>query len=305
MGQVRRHAIRCLIAGFALSATIGAALGQVIVQDAQNKTFSIARPAQRIISIAPHVTELVYAAGAGSKLIAAVDYSDYPPEAAKLPRVGSAFGVNVEAVLKLKPDLVIAWQIEGNKAQLAQLRALGIPVLLNEPTSFESIAQSIEDIGKLTGTAAIAQAEATRMRARVAQLTRDYRGKSPLKVFYQITEKPLLTINGKHFISDAIALCGGVNVFAHSPALVPEVSAEGVLAVRPDVLIGAAEAQPGKPLDTSWIRYWKTTLPDYAPIKANRFITLEASRMHRHTPRALEETAAMCEKLDLVRRGSR
>jgi iron complex transport system substrate-binding protein len=295
---------RCIAFALSLLGLIGAAIAQsapITVTDSEGKPFTLAAPAKRIVAIAPHITELVFAAGAGHRLVATVDYGDYPPEAKKLPRVGSAFGVNVEAVAALKPDLVVAWQIEANKANLAQIRSLGIPVLLNEPRSFEGIADSIADLGKLAGTQATAQAAAQRMHAQVRALRTRYASAKPIKVFYQLTDKPLLTINQKHFISDAMALCGAVNVFASAVPLVPEVGFEGVLAAQPEVLVAASTAPTHSPERSAWQTVWQRKLPSFAPVQAKRFVTLTADRMHRHTPRALEETGVLCEALDKFR----
>jgi iron complex transport system substrate-binding protein len=297
-------AAHCVAITLSLLGLISPAIAQsapITVIDSEGKPFTLAAPAKRIVAIAPHITELVFAAGAGHRLVATVDYGDYPPEAKKLPRVGSAFGVNVEAVAALKPDLVVAWQIEANKANLAQIRSLGIPVLLNEPRSFEGIADSIADLGKLAGTQATAQSAAQRMHAQVRALRQRYASAKPIKVFYQLTDKPLLTINQKHFISDAMALCGAVNVFASAVPLVPEVGFEGVLAAQPEVLVAASTAPANSPERSAWQTVWQRKLPSFAPVQAKRFVTLTADRMHRHTPRALEETGVLCEALDQFR----
>jgi iron complex transport system substrate-binding protein len=184
---------------------------------------------------------------------------------------------------------------------LAQIRSLGIPVLLNEPRSFEGIADSIADLGKLAGTQATAQAAAQGMHAQVRALRQRYASATPIKVFYQLTDKPLLTINQKHFISDAMALCGAVNVFASAVPLVPEVGFEGVLAAQPEVLVAASTAPTLSPERNAWQTVWQRKLPSFAPVQAKRFVTLTADRMHRHTPRALEETGVLCEALDQFR----
>src|SRR5688572_17722036 len=167
--------------------------------DSEGRRVALERPAQRIVSLAPHVTEQLFAAGAGAKLVAVSEYSDYPEEAKRLPRVASSGGVDLERLLALKPDLVVAWRLEATAAALARLEALGLPVFYSEPRRLAQIPDSIEALGELAGTGATARPLAERLRRELARLGADYRSRRPVSVFYQISERPLMTLGGRQF----------------------------------------------------------------------------------------------------------
>ncbi|WP_442771033.1 helical backbone metal receptor, partial [Zoogloea ramigera] len=153
----------------------GAAVGAPVdIVDDQGQALRLAQPARRIVSLAPHITELLYAAGAGERVVGAVQYSDYPEAAKKLPRVGGYSAVDMEQVIALKPDLVVAWQSGNRNAHLDQLRALGIPVFINEPRRIDDVAKSLAQFGRLAGTDAAGEAAAKAFRARHAALVAKY-----------------------------------------------------------------------------------------------------------------------------------
>ncbi|MBS0553416.1 MAG: cobalamin-binding protein, partial [Proteobacteria bacterium] len=231
--MTRRPRVRALLALLtALPATFAHAA--VDLTDDAGHQLHLERPAQRIVSLAPHVTELLFAAGAGSKVVGVVQHSDYPPEATRLPQVGSHTRVDLEAVAALKPDLVIAWKSGNRDTQLDRFSALGIPVYVNEPRSLEAVAQSLEQFGRLAATEAAANAAAAGFRQRQSALAARYRERPPVRLFYQIWNAPLMTINDEQVISDAIRLCGGVNVFGGLKQLAPRISTEAVLAANPE-----------------------------------------------------------------------
>jgi iron complex transport system substrate-binding protein len=240
--------------------------------------------ASRIVSLAPHLTELVYAAGAGSRMVGAVDYSDFPPAARELPRVGSDAHINIESVLALQPDLIVAWPNPGSVRAIDRLAELGLPVFRSEPRELEDIATTLERLGTLAGTQAEAQRAARAFRARKAELEKRYSGRPKLRVFYQVWDRPLLTVNGDHVISKVIALCGGENVFAALPLIAPEVDAEAVLRANPDVVL---TSRPG------------TEPPKWLP--NSRFFVVPADLIQRHTPRLLEGAERVCRALEEAR----
>ena len=240
--------------------------------------------ASRIVSLAPHLTELVYAAGAGSRMVGAVEYSDFPPAARELPRVGSDAQINIESVLALRPDLIVAWPNPGSVRAIDRLAELGIPVFRSEPRELEDIATTIERLGALAGTQAEAERAARAFRVRKAELEKRYSGRPKLRVFYQVWDRPLLTVNGDHVISKVIALCGGQNVFATLPLIAPEVDTEAVLRANPDVVLTSkAGAEPPKWLPRS------------------RFFVVPADLIQRHTPRLLEGAELVCRALEEAR----
>ncbi|MEN3811494.1 cobalamin-binding protein, partial [Chromobacterium piscinae] len=194
------------------------------VEDGAGKTVALERPAARIVSLVPHATELLFAAGAGGKVVATVDYSDHPEAAKKLPRVGGFTGFSLEAVLRQKPDLVVAWQDGGTPRELDRLRRMGVPVFISHPLQPDDVAQEIVKLGKLAGTDAAASQAAAAYRQRLAALRQRYGGRAPVRVFYQLSQTPIFTVSGKSYIDALIRVCGGVNVFADLPLPAPQVS---------------------------------------------------------------------------------
>lgn len=258
--------------------------------DSDGRRVSLATPAQRIISLAPHVTEQLFAAGAGAKLVAASEYSDYPEEAKRLPRVASSGSVNLEMVLALKPDLVVAWRLEATAATLARLEAL-VPVFYSEPRRLAQIPNTIEALGELAGTGATARPLAQSLRKELARLDAAYRARRPVSVFYQISERPLMTLGGGHFVSDAITLCGGRNIFADAAVMAPVVNVESVLAADPEAILAA---------NTDWHAYWRR-FAGLRAVQANNLFAVSSNEMHRHGPRAIEATALLCRQIDAAR----
>src|SRR5258705_8147812 len=210
------------------------ACATVSVTDDTGATVTLPALAQRVISLAPHVTEMLYAAGGGAKLIGAVTYSDYPPEAKQIPRVGDNKALDLERIVALKPDLIVVWRHGNAQRQLDRLRDLHIPLYFNEPHHLDDIAVTLTKLGTLLGTSPTADAAANAYRNDIAQLRARYAARPPVSVFYQVWDDPLMTLNGAHMISDVIALCGGRNVFAKLEPLVPTVSTEAVLAANPE-----------------------------------------------------------------------
>ena len=212
----------------------------ITVTDDTGATVTLAAPAQRVISLAPHVTELLYAAGGGAKMVGAVSYSDYPPEAKQLPRVGDNKALDLERIVALKPDLIVVWRHGNAQRQLDRLRELHVPLFFSEPHHLDDVAVSLTKLGQLLGTSPTADAAAAAYRPDIARLRTQYANRPPVSVFYQVWDQPLMTLNGEHMVSDVIALCGGRNVFAKLEPLVPTVSTEAVLAANPEAIVTAA-----------------------------------------------------------------
>lgn len=287
--------MRLIVALLLLAA--GNAGATVSAVDSDGRRVSLAGPAARIVSLAPHVTEQLFAAGAGAKLVGASEYSDYPEEAKRLPRVASSGAVNLEMVLALKPDLVVAWRLEATAGALARLESLGVPVFYSEPRRLQQIAGMIEALGELAGTGATARPLAASLRQELARLDAAYRSRRPVTVFYQIADRPLMTLGGQHFVSDAIALCGGRNIFADSSLMAPIVNVESVVAADPEAIM---TARPD-PADTGWQAYWRK-FPGLRAVQAGNLFTVPTNEMHRHGPRAVAATGLLCERIDEARR---
>ncbi len=286
--------LACLLAILACHAH--ADIADIVVTDDTGVTLRLKAPAQRIVSLAPHVTETLFAAGAGEKIVGAVDYSDYPEAAKKVPRVGGYSRLDLEAVAALRPDLAVGWASGNSPAHIDKLRALGIPVYLAQPERIDDVAKSLERYGELAGTPAAARAAAARFRQTLAELRAKYATRPKVRVFYQIWKQPLMTVGGGQVISDVIRVCGGENVFADLKPLAPKVSVEAVLAADPEAIVasGMGEARP------EWLDDWRqwTSL---AAVKRDNLFFLPPDLIQRHTPRLVEGAARLCAQLETAR----
>ena len=263
----------------ALLLLCGNAFGQIEVVDDYGNRIGLPSPAKRIVSLAPHLTELLYAAGAGSKVVGAVEFSDFPPEAKTLPRVGNDALIDLEAVLALRPDLVIAWPNPGTIRAVNRLAELKLPVFRSEPRELEDIAGTLSRLGVLSGTELQADRAAAAFRARAAELEKRYSRRPTVRVFYEVWDRPLITVNGDHVISKVIRLCGGENVFAGLPGIAPQIDREAVLRANPAVIVGS---------DAISLDDWKAY-----PV-TRQLHRLPAALIERHTPRILEGAKRLC-----------
>ena len=268
----------------------------VSVTDDAGRIIKINEPAQRIISLAPNITESLFAAGAGNKIVGAVSYSDYPEAAKKIPRVGGYPKLDLEKIVSLKPDLIIAWASGNNTNQIDKLKSLGLTIFMSEPRYPEDIAKTIRRFGKLAGTNDIASKSYTDFMQHYESLKKRYSNKEKVKVFYQIWNKPLMTINGNHLISDIITLCGGENVFAELKTVTPRISLESVIAANSEVIVsgGMGKVRP------DWLDDWKawTELP---AVKNKQLYYVDPSLMQRVGPRILKGADKLCEIFDKAR----
>lgn len=270
----------------------------IAVTDDAGRQVVVPVPARRIVSLAPHITELLFAAGAGAAVIGVSEYSDYPDQARDLPRVGGGGGLDLERILALQPDLVVAWQ-SGNPAfQVQRLRDLGLTVFVSEPRDLDAIARTLERLARLAGTLPAAQAAIGAYERRLAGLRSAFQGRSPVTVFYQIWDHPLMTVSGTHLASDVLRLCGGRNVFDDLPALAPSIGIEAVLQRDPKVIVVAAGPGEADHLLAPW-RHW----PQLAAVRGNHLHAIERELLVRHTPRILDGAEQLCRLLDQVRAG--
>ncbi|HEY2864298.1 MAG TPA: cobalamin-binding protein [Casimicrobiaceae bacterium] len=287
------RAVLALGLAFALAAESSAAPLTVI--DGTGEAVTLPAPARRIVSLAPSATELLFAAGAGNRVVAVTDPADFPLEAAQRPRVGDARSLDLERIVASSPDLAVAWPYVA-PVQIERLRALGIPVYRTDPHTPEAIALDIERLGMLAGTATAANATALRFRSRLAALRQREEGARAIRVFYEIWDQPLYTIGGTHLISAAIHLCGGQNVFAGLVLPAPSVSVEAVLAARPAVIIAGTDGA----VRPAWLDAWRrwTDLP--AVMRDNLFV-VDANLLHRAGPRFVDGAEALCAVIDRAR----
>jgi len=264
--------------------------------DDTGKELCLSAPAQRVITLSPGATELMFAAGAGDKVMAVVNYSDYPPAALELPLIGSHTRVDMEALMALDPDLVVTWVTGNPPAQVELLDELGVPTFAIEPRTFAGVSSVIERLATLAGTELEGYAEAERFRVGIAALTQQYAGVEPIPVFYQVWEKPLMTVNNEHLIGKVLKLCGGVNVFGDMQRLIPRISAEVVLQADPDaILTGSVDGVSDDQLD-EWKKYAGLTA-----VEKNNLFFVPASPISRPTPRLLDAIQTVCGKLESAR----
>ncbi|KMN82518.1 ABC transporter substrate-binding protein [Chromobacterium sp. LK11] len=263
----------------------------VSVQDGSGRTITLAQPAQRILTLVPHATEMLYAIGAGDKLVATVEHSDHPDAAKRLPRVGSFTGFSLEEVMRQRPDLVVAWRDGGAPRELERLRGLGIPVYLSHPLQPDDVAKEMLALGRLTGADAGAGKAAASYRQRLADLRRRYGARVPVRVFYQVSQTPIFTISDQSFMGPLIRLCGGVNVFGELKQPAAQVSAATVVTARPQAILAGDEAS---------LRMWRRwqALPAVAK---DALFALPGDAMVVPGPRLADGAAALCLALDTAR----
>ncbi|KMQ84272.1 cobalamin-binding protein [Lasius niger] len=267
----------------------------VAAVDAAGQRIQLLVPAQRIISLSPNATELLFAAGAGGKLVGVGRYSDYPAAAKQLPVVGDAFMLDVERILSLSPDLIVAWPGSKADAVLAPLRELGMPIYFSNPQRLADIPKELADLGRLAGTGAAAQRAIVAYRQQLAALRATYAGRAPFKVFYQIWARPLMTIGDQQLLDEALGLCGGVNIFAGLPEAAAVVSEEAVAGADPDVIMVVGHDGPAQL--ASWRR-----LPALRAVRTGRLLALDAPGLSRQAPRSLAGVDMLCRRLDALRR---
>lgn len=279
-----------------LAFVAGSAAAAVSVKDDGGNTVTLGKPAQRIISLAPHATELIFAAGGGDRIVGTVGYSDYPAEALKIPRVGSHQQIDVERIIALKPDLLVVWLHGNSERQLEHVRKLGIPFFFSEPKKLADIPTSIERLGILMGTEQQANKVAAAERVELARLAAQYRNRPTVRMFYQVWGKPVYTLNGGNIMSDVIRLCGGENIFANLSIPAPVVTTEAVLLENPEVMMtGDRQAEKSGGLEI-WKQY-----KNILAVKNDNMFSVDADLVNRAGPRLIEGAAMVCEKLELAR----
>ncbi|MBQ4832812.1 cobalamin-binding protein [Pseudoalteromonas sp. MMG010] len=259
--------------------------------------FSTATYAQsqsiRIIALAPHIVENLYAIGAGDLIVGTVDYADYPSEAKLIPRIGGYYGISLEKVLALKPDIVLAWK-GGNKAlDLAQLERLGIKVHFSNPTSLNDIADDIRHLGEVTEKQIQANKVASEFSRRLANITLEQSTHQSVSVFYQLWSEPMMTAAKGTAIDQIISLCKGDNVFSEASTQYPQISIENVVITKPQIII-TPQQHANKPQPEVLWNEW----PEIPAVKNQQFISINADLLHRLTPRVLTGVQQLCDKIN-------
>ena len=250
----------------------------------------------RIVSLSPHITELLFAAGAGGRIVGVDDLSDYPPAAAAIAHVGEVSALDIEALLKLKPTLVIVWESGTPERRKAELERLNLRLYVTEQRHLDDIGASLIEFGRLAGTSATAEAAARQYRDDLQRLRAHYAARPQLSVFYQVWDRPLYTLSGKQVLSEVLNLCGGENIFSDLSVLAPAVDREAVLARNPDVIIIGASGADGARQVRDWDRF-----PALKAVQAHRVYNVDPSLTGRMSPRILDGVQAICGLLDQAR----
>ena len=292
--------IRAWAGVLALALAAGPAPTRTVVDDL-GQSVAVAPAPLRIVSLAPGATEMLFAAGAGHEVIATVEYSDEPPAARQVPRIGDVAAVDMERLVGLRPDVVVLWAKGGNPAQRERIASLRIPLYEQQVARLADISAAVRRLGALAGTSAVAEAAARQIEARLAALMATYGahpGRRP-SVLLQVWNRPIYTIGGEHLMSDALALCGARNVFDDLPEPGPIVDTESVIARNPDIIIAAAPTGEG----AAWVADWMR-LKSLKAVRAGRVVAFEDQALSRLGPSVISATEALCKTLAGVSRGS-
>ncbi|MGA8260296.1 MAG: cobalamin-binding protein [Arenicellales bacterium] len=286
-----------LIASIIAVLAIGAPTAwSLTIKDDRGQTVELASPARRVVSLAPSITELVYAAGGGDRLIAASKYSDYPPAARRLPRIDDAFSVNLEELVALHPDLVIAWKSGNDPRIMKRLANVHVPVFVLEPREIGDIPRDLERIGRLLGTEEAARDRAARFTKAIEGIRERYAGRTTVRVFYQIARRPLMTLNGRQMFTAVLNLCGGSNVFKDLTPIAPTVDREEVLVRDPQVILISSTI----PSSSDLIQYW-SGYPNLTAARLHNIFLVDSDLINRQTPRLAEGARRLCMILDRAR----
>lgn len=273
------------------------ASASVSVTDFTGHSVRLEQPARRIVALAPSLVENLYAAGAGDAIVGTVQFSDYPPAAQQIPRIGGYNSMSLEAIVALQPDLVVAWGSGGTQDLVKRLRSLDIPVYVNVPRHMADIGRVIRDFGQLTGHSDTADAAAARFNARIAALRQRYAQRTPVRLFYAASNQPLQTLSNKGLIGDVFKLCGGRNIFADAPSLAPRVSIESVLSRKPQAIVA------GDAHGDAWKTFWQQW-PALIAVQRQQLLSIPADLISRPSARIAEGAADLCRKLDNARRAA-
>lgn len=255
---------------------------------------ALAAPASRIIALSPHGVEMLYAIGAGDNIVATTDHADFPEVAKQIPRIGGYYGIQIERVIELNPDLIVVWG-SGNKAEeIERLSQLGYPIYNSDPKSLTAVAEDLLALGQLTGHEAQAQEAASQYLQQLQQLRQQNQDKPQVKVFYQLWSTPLMTVAKGSWIEQIIEVCHGENVFADAASAYPQVSLEAVLLKMPQVILQSQDKGNVNGVDwSSW--------QEIPAVKQQHIYQLNADLLHRAAPRAILGIQALCQALDKAR----
>lgn len=271
----------------------------IVLTDDTGQRVALPHAARRIISLAPGATEMLFAVGAGGQLVATVEYSDEPPAAKQVPRIGDVTAVDIERLVAMHPDLVVVWPGGGNPAQIEKIAQLGIPVYRQQVNRLADLPVSLRRLGALTSDRSVADRAARSLDESLARLAHEYGGGKHPTVLLEVWNRPIYTVGGTHLMSDALTLCGVRNVFGDLKELGPVVSTEAVIARNPDIIVAAAPPGEG----ASWLEEWKR-FGSLNAVRNGRLISFEDQRLSRLGPSVVSATEGLCKALAAASRGN-
>jgi iron complex transport system substrate-binding protein len=282
-----------VLLGFALAAQ--AALANSCVQDDLKQPVCV-KQTQRLVVLAPHLTEIVDFVGGMSKVIAVDGSSNFPESVNTLPKLGNPWMLGAESILARKPDLVLVWQSGISMDVVALLRKAGVPVFVSEPRSIEQVASTMHRVAKLLGTDTASQPGIAGWVKQFDDLRAKFAAKTKVPIFYQVWNQPLMTLGGQHVVSEVIQVCGGQNVFASLPSLAAQVSVESVLRREPAVLLNSGSA-----LDhLNFVQQW-SAWPNVPAVQNKDVYTIPNDILVRNGPRLIQAARLVCDYIDTAR----
>ena len=265
----------------------------ISVTDDLDNTITLDAPAQRIVTLIPHTTELMFEVGAGAQVVGASEYSDYPEAAQDIPRVGDVYSLNLEKILSLQPDLVVVWESSNIAGPLETLSELDIPIYYSDPQSFDAIQKTMRDFGQLTGNADNGETAAADFADGMADLADVYADRASIRTFYQVWHDPIFTLSDRNFLGDVFAVCGGQNIFADEDIPAPQVGLESVVSADPQVIIAGAS-------DGTGLEIWED-ISEISAVQNGHLYSVDPDYTSRPTSSLLRGAEEICEAIDRAR----
>jgi iron complex transport system substrate-binding protein len=285
---------RGFIGGFTAFCITASTAASISLKDDLDRTVELKQPARRIVTLAPSLTELAFSVGAGDRVVGVSAYSDYPPQAKKLPQVSTAAAFSIESIAALKPDLVLAWRDSVRREDIERITGFGAAVFVAHSRNFEDVPRLLVAIGALTGHDGAKPA--AEYQAKLAKVRRDYAGMAKLTALLEIWNRPLTTIAGRHFMNEALETCGATNVFQDLSGIAPVVPWEEVYRRDPAIVVGASSAASADEFRANW-----RERPTLAAVKSGRLVFVDADRIQRLTARTPDGIAELCAAIARVR----
>lgn len=251
---------------------------------------------KRIIALSPSSTEMLFDIGVGDRVVGTVEYADYPEAANSIPRIGNYAGLNIESIVALEPDLIVAWKSGNKQSDLDKLESLGLPVMYIDPKTMKAVRDDIKRLGKAVGEEALGNAAATRFDEAYRSVRQQYEDKAYVRVFYQMSYEPLRTVGSNSWVEALIRDCNGDNIFHDAAASYPVVSLESIIVKDPEVIIMSNHTNATQSRDALWQRW-----PNITAVKQGALVSIDSSTLLRSGPRAVEGLALLCAAIDGVR----